>query len=383
MISSKLYATDKDPHDLQRLTFKIDSLADFESFTVNPLTGKLSATNHVLVGRHNVTVGVSDGSRYSTGRVAVEVVKISNEAVQKSVQVTFEGISPEAYLTTVHGKFVAALGDVLPRGSNPGENVEMLSLRSNGSNVQAVLSVKSPKRDGYLKVGRQLKDSLPLLTEKAGVRVAGVRGEECDLQCAHQCRYHVTVTSSGESPVTAKGWSLLTPHWFEREAECVCRKGHYGAKCASVCAGEAGEAKCAESGGKCELDANEVLGYRCARHDRRNSAVSFGGSSLVEYKLSKPEVFKLSLRLRTRQREAKVAEAEESWGGSLARVTVDGGKLKLEFGCGGEDFQVSGNLVQTMEVSESEVSDGNWHDVTIEPISDKDCAYRYDLFIYN
>ena len=105
----------------------------------------------------------------------------------------------------------------------------------------------------------------------------------------------------------------------------------------------------------------------------------------MEYKLNEPETFAVSLRLRTRQWEAKVAvvRAEESWGGSFARVTVDGGKLKLEFGCGGEDFQVSGNLVQTMEVSESEVSDGNWHDVTIEPISDKDCAYRYDLFYFN
>nr|CAB3244827.1 protocadherin Fat 1 [Phallusia mammillata] len=383
-IVDRLHATDRDLFDAERLQFSLASPDDFERFVVIPKTGTINAVRPISAGERNISVRVSDGSRYSISQIPVRIVEVTQQALENSVSITFRNIeSMERYISLHHSLFVSKLGDILPPGFNGDRDLVIISLVQHERLVELLFSVRKPSKNGvssgfYLSTMLKLhiEQSLTLIEDKLRTEVDSVESTECRrAKCQFMCQQVPVLVDWSEderpAPVSSDSWSLVTQK-FHRTQACVCPLGRVGPSCESICTDANNPC---QLGQECVLDESEVGGYRCSSAADEPAILAFGGQGHATFRLSsslRKEPFHINFRLRTFQSNATVFYANGAE--DFARLETVNGLLRYTYNCGSGPQTMVRDLVH--------VNDGKWHDVDIQPLHDNlegSCAFKLTL----
>ncbi|XP_076815367.1 protocadherin Fat 1-like isoform X2 [Clavelina lepadiformis] len=382
LISQSLQATDRDTFDEDRLRFSLASPEDVENFVIDPVTGSITAETPLSEGDYDVLVRVSDGSRATTSTIPIIVRRVTQQALENSVSISFRGIhDAENYLSRYNALFVDKLREMLPNGFDHNRDLLTISVQARDDLVDVLFAVRKPPdakapRSFYLSksLRKILENNRPLIEEKLRVRVADIQGVLCaEDECSHgSCRQIPTLDPLPETlnPVTTISRSLVTST-FKREKRCVCSPGHVGPACVTICS----SGPCPRDQ-TCATDETEVEGYRCENPSRPKSTMTFSGRSFIKYRLSdasRHSPFRLTFRVRSFQSAATIFYARGP--SHSAKLEIFGGFLRYTFDCG------SGP--QSMVRYVQDVDDGHWHDVDIKPLEDRsNCAFKLTVGTY-
>ena len=379
LVSNRLYATDKDVFDAPRLRYSLASPDDFENFVINPQTGAVRVRTPLTVGKHSVSVRVSDGTRSSISSVNISVQKINENTLSNSVTVQFMGVDdPELYWNTYHTRFASKLSEVLPVGFNPKRDLFISSLQAVNDSVQLLVSVRTPRNSSAeYYTADALKTTLESSKQVVGdfISIGMLESSLCPddgFVCKGVCSQDPKLHLKDTLAVTVPGNSLVT-HGFARIETCTCPTGHFGPECRSYCDEED---VCSSDKETCHLDATEMKGYKCSLPSELKSVFTFQGTSFLQYKMSgklRTAPLQFSFRVRTYQANATIFYV----GGNQDFVCLQtqNGLLSLTFDCGGG--------ITTMLRSHIYIHDGKWHDVVISPKKvlqrDSPCAFELNV----
>ena len=384
MITRKLHATDRDAFDQDRLRFSLAFAEDFERFVINPLSGAITTLWPLTIGTHQITVRVSDGSRYSFSNVTVTVNHVGKKALGSSVAVTFSGINGvDEYLALYYPIFVNNLESIMPLGFKADRDLLVMSLQKHQDNIQLLFAIRKPQLAninpgfysskslrGFLEKSREL-----LTAERLSVQVKWIEGTACSADnCPHgsclQLPFLEPFSKSNDQLLVTTNFATLVTPSFGRTQTCQCPIGTAGASCESICSAKFNPCSKLQA---CVVDELEPEGYRCDQQEPVNAVLAFSGQAYATYSLETPAgsaPFHLTTRLRTYQSNATVFYASGSR--HFARLETAGGLLRFTFDCG------SGP--QTMMQDQRSVSDGRWYQVSIESRADEEsCAFKLTI----
>ncbi|XP_055968334.1 protocadherin Fat 2 [Sorex fumeus] len=305
----KIHATDRDPQDT--LTYSLGAEAPNTHFSVGPADGTVLGAQGLPCGHHAFNVTVSDGNFAATASVHVHVWRAEPDALQRSMWLGFQQLSPEELVSDHWRNLQRFLGQRLDVG-RAGIHLASLQPAEAGPGVDMLLVF-----EGHSGTFHQLQDlaaaishSAPELEQAVGVQLrAAVPMSPCQgAGCrALPCRETVQLEPVVGPPYSTARISVLSPR--HRRLRCGCN----------------------------------------------GTAAEFRGQSIGRYRLPGAPAWDAHFRLRTGQAEATVLRVQGPV--SLSLQLADGA-LRLELHCPGGYL---GNLS-----SERRLSDGQWHAVRLE-----------------
>ena len=352
---------------------------DFERFIIDPLTGSITSLVPLETGVHNITVRVSDGSRYTNSTVSVNVIQVGRKALESSVSITFFGIDGvQEYLSNYHSLFMSKLASILPFGVELSRDLVVMSLQEIEQNsIQLLFGIRNPSsklKEFYSSkaLKRFLETSRQLLTsDESDLQVTMIEGTTCAKEhCEFGTCSQIPSLDSVFSVVSTNTYSLVSPS-FKKKEDCVCPPGSAGQFCKSICSKD--NNPCPKNR-LCVVTDEEAKGYRCDSAQPTNSIMAFGGHSFAQYSIDSSTPFQISMRLRTFQSNSTIFYAIGPR--HFARLETSGGLLQFTFDCG------SGP--QTMKHGQKLVNDGKWLLVDIESRQDGEsnlCAFKMTITI--
>ncbi|XP_067842913.1 protocadherin Fat 1a isoform X3 [Heptranchias perlo] len=355
-VIGKIHATDQDIYDT--LTYSLASNMG-NSFAVSSTDGKMIAHKLLDVGQYVLNVTVTDGRFTTAADVSVHVKQVTENQVNQSIAIQFANITPEEFIGDYWRNFQRALHNILGVRRH---DIHVISLQPSEppSNLDVLLTVDKASNSFHLPevLFHKLNTSVADIEEMMGVRILKVIHKLCaGLDCPMKyCEEKITVDRNAMSTHSTARLSFVTPR-HHRTAVCLCK----GNKCPIVhklCEGNPCSADT-----ECVPDAKEER-YTClcnnAKHGQCSggASLSFNGNSYVKYRLMEnenKEEMKLSLRLRTYHPHAVVMYAR---GTDYSILEINNGRLQYKFDCGSGPGTVSVQSIQ--------VSDGEWHSVSLE-----------------
>ncbi|XP_043918442.1 protocadherin Fat 1 [Protopterus annectens] len=356
-VIGKIHATDQDIYDI--LNYSLSSKNE-NLFSVLSRDGKLIAHRGLDVGQYHLNVTVTDGSLSATADVAVHVRQITQEVLNRSIAIRFANIAPEEFIGDYWRNFQRALRNILGVKRN---DIHIVSLQPTdvALDLDVLLSIERSGGPGHHSpeiLFHKLNASVADIEELTGVRIVQIIHKLCTgLDCPHKfCDEKVTLDSSVMTTHSTARLSFVTPRHL-RKAICLCK----GGRCplvTRVCEGNL----CSE-GTECIPDEKEES-YSCVCQGGRlgecpgGSSLTFKGNGYVKYLLPEnenKEEMKLSLHLRTFSAHAVVMYAR---GTDYSILEIHNGRLQYKFDCGSGPGIVSVQSIQ--------VSDGQWHSVSLE-----------------
>ncbi|XP_042145867.1 fat-like cadherin-related tumor suppressor homolog isoform X2 [Ixodes scapularis] len=387
-VLGRVRATDRDPYD--QLAFELAS-SHQHLFSVDREDGTLIALPGLDVGTYSVNVSVSDGKFTTYVGVSVEVVLVSEEGLLNAVGLTLADVTPEDFLLTYKKGFLKGLRSLLNvrlkeiqvisiqpsaeegGGSQPAQR----SRRSAGQDLDVLFAVRKGAHGYYSAkfLKTRLKENLPLVEAASGLRIVQVAEDRCtSTQCVHgECLDHMALDRTFAVSVTTDQFSFVSPQ-HSRRLDCQCKPGFGGPKC-EMAVNECSRKPCPPER-LCVPDSSS-LGYSCQCPEGKTGPgctlvitcqdpdcyeekhpMSFGGKSYAHYSLVAPMDRRLTLALMLRTVQATGNIVYSAGARDYSILEVVSGCVQYRFDCG------SGEGV--VRVEQVRVSDGAWHEVTLE-----------------
>ena len=384
-LTLRLYATDADVFDRERLRFSLPSYKDLEDFSINPLTGAITSKSQLSAGKQEILVQVSDGSKRNVTSMPIFVSLIDDRILKRSVLISFLDISStEQYLSLYHVHLQAKLKTILQNEFDEERDFVFISLNWEDGLVQLLFAVRKPPSAAAQAsqffsstvLKKHLESNWKSIEKALHVRIERIEGTACDLDfCTRgRCEQIPFLDSSSPyqllPPVTTDTFSLVTPR-FNRNKVCKCPSGTIGPFCTSVCS--ASNNQCPQ-GLACTKDLTEEAGFRCRSPNPTDTLMGFTGQSLVRFKIKQAKrnhPFNINLRMRTFKSNAPIFSATGLQ--YSTKLQIVNGCLIYSFNCGDRIEEMTQNLKR--------LNDGLWHNVSIDTTANDATLWEIKLTV--
>ncbi|XP_063784401.1 protocadherin Fat 2 [Pseudophryne corroboree] len=222
-VLGKLHATDQDPHDT--LMYK---LAEEELrkgvFSVGISDGNVIALQSLHQGYYTFNVTVSDGTFYATAPVHIKVWCFNEEALQQSLVLRFNTLSPEDFIGDHWRNLQRFLGNLL---ATDRQQIQLASLQKDEHSpsldlVMVARTGPSSFRNPQL-IAEKLNASRHELEQSMGLQVEKIFHLPChDQQCnSRTCHEIIQLVPSVLSSYSTARLSVITPQYILRQV-CTC-----------------------------------------------------------------------------------------------------------------------------------------------------------------
>ncbi|KAG0414954.1 hypothetical protein HPB47_007882, partial [Ixodes persulcatus] len=367
-VLGRVRATDRDPYD--QLAFELAS-SHQHLFSVDREDGTLIALPGLDVGTYSVNVSISDGKFTTYVGVSVEVVLDFLLTYKKGF---LKGLRS---LLNVRLKEIQVISIQPSAEEGSGSPPAQRSRRSVGQNLDVLFAVRKGAHGYYSAkfLKTRLKENLPLVEAASGLRIVQVAEDRCtSTHCVHgECLDHMALDRTFAVSVTTDQFSFVSPQ-HSRRLDCQCKPGFGGPKC-EMAVNECSRKPCPPER-LCVPDSSS-LGYSCQCPEGKTGPgctlvitcqdpdcyeekhpMSFGGKSYAHYSLVAPMDRRLTLALMLRTVQATGNIVYSAGARDYSILEVVSGCVQYRFDCG------SGEGV--VRVEQVRVSDGAWHEVTLE-----------------
>lgn len=354
---------------------------DFELYMVDSLTGALTSRSRLSPGLHEIPIRVSDGFRESEAVVPVSVSSINQQVLKKTVSITFNEISTaEVYLSVYHSYFLRQLNKLLVDSFDAERDFVFVSLYHKGNSVKLFFVVRKPpstsSQTSSFYSSSSLKNLLTsnrvLIEESLRLRITSIEATACSSDfCSHgRCEQTPTPIFSPDLilPISTNHFSLVTSKlgWSRT---CKCPIGTTEPNCEPICSIHSNPCP---TGSICNADTTEREGYRCDTPNPSSTIMTFTGKSVARFAIKRSRrnlPFHITMRMRTFKSNSTIFLA--SGPRHSAKLEVKSGFLVLTFDCGSGTQKMTQNFKL--------FNDGDWHDISIEPLSNAQTSCGYKL----
>ena len=237
-----LHAIDGDKFDT--LTYEVVS-SNRNLFDIDKKDGRILAFEGLDSGDYHINVSVTDGKYTSYGTANVQVFTITEEMIENSITIQFQGMKSEDFVKMYKKDFVRVLKREF--NVNP-SNVEVISIQksqnpseSNRSkrdtesqNLDVLFAVN--KGEEYIprdRLKRKVTKLLPELESTMSIKVLKVYSDICEKDMCEggQCVGLIEFDQNSLVPVMMDGGSFVSAK-HSYTYECECPNGYVGKKSA-------------------------------------------------------------------------------------------------------------------------------------------------------